>query len=134
MIATFDSLPWHDAALLEVSVDRRNAGERDEVRLKVAWPHGEEAALVFRDCYAMTANMNFGIIATERIGSAKLDDDDPNLALIRDQWKSLGVPLELLSCYRIEMSSTASEIRIYSMRFELEEPDVKKVDGGTSAA
>jgi hypothetical protein len=119
MNATFDSLPWHDAALLEVSVDRRNAGECDEVRLRVAWPHGEEAALVFRDCYAMTANMNFGIIATERIGSARRDDNDPNLASIRDQWKSLGVPLELLSCYRLEMSSTASVIRIYAKQFEI---------------
>ena len=119
MNATFDSLPWHDAALLEISVDRRNAGECDEVRLRVAWPHGEEAALVFRDCYAMTANMNFGIVATERIGSAKIDVDDPNLASIRDQWKSSGAPQELLSCYCLDMSSTGSVIRIYAMQFEI---------------
>jgi hypothetical protein len=119
MNATFDSLPWHDAALLEVSVDRRNAGECDEVRLRVAWPHDEEVALVFRDCYAMNADMNFGIIATERIESARLDDNDPNLASIRDRWKSLGVSLELLRCYRFDMSSTGSVIRIYAKKFEI---------------
>lgn len=119
MNTAFNSLPWHDAALLEMSVDRRNAGARDEVRLQVAWPHGEEATFVFRDCYALTADMTFGIIATERIGSAKLDDDDPNLASIRDQWKSIGVPLDLLNCYRLEMSSTGSVIRIYAKQFEI---------------
>jgi hypothetical protein len=119
MNATFDSLPWHDAALLELSVDRRNAGERDEVHLRVAWPQGEEAALVFRDCYAMNADMNFGIVATERIESARLDDNDPNLASIRDRWSSLGVPLELLGCYRLDFSSTASLIRIYAKQFEI---------------
>lgn len=119
MNATFDSLPWHDAALLEVSVDRRKAGVCDEVRLRVAWPHGEEAALVFRDCYAMTANMNFGIIATESIGSAWLDDGDPTLASIRDRWKTVGVPLEMLSCFCFEMSSTGSAIRVYAKQFEI---------------
>ena len=63
--------------------------------------------------------MNVGIMATERIGSAKLDDDDQNLASIRDQWKSIGVPLDLLNCYRLEMSSTGSVIRIYAKQFEI---------------
>ena len=74
---------------------------------------------MFRDCYAMTADMNFGIIATERIGSARLIDDDPGLTSIRECWKPLGVSLELLRCYRIEMSSTASVIRIYAKQFEV---------------
>lgn len=83
----FDSLPWHDAELLELSVDRRNAGACDEVRLRVAWPRGDEATLLFRDCYAMTAEMNFGVIAEERIASASLIEDDPGLTSIRDRWK-----------------------------------------------
>ena len=29
----FNSLPWHDTELLELLVDRRNAGERDGVRI-----------------------------------------------------------------------------------------------------
>lgn len=32
----FNSLLWHDAELLELSVDRHNAGERDEVRQRVS--------------------------------------------------------------------------------------------------
>lgn len=116
---TFNSLPWHDAELLELSVDRRNAGERDEVRLRVAWPQGDEATLLFRDCYAMAAEMNFGVIAEERIASAVLIDDDPGLISIRDRWKPLGVSLEKLRCYRLETSSTSSVICIYAKQFEV---------------
>jgi hypothetical protein len=114
----FDSLPWHDAQLLELSVDRRCAGECDEVRLRVAWPLGDEATLLFRDCYGMSAEMNFGVIAEERIASASMIGDDPGLTSIRDRWKPLGVWLEALCCYRLETASTASVIRIYAKRFE----------------
>jgi hypothetical protein len=115
----FNSLPWHDAELLELLVDRRNAGERDEVRLRVAWPQGDEATLLFHDCYAMTAEMNFGVIAEERIASGSLIDDDPGLIAIRGRWKQRGVSLEMLRCYRLETSSTSSVIRIYAKRFEV---------------
>lgn len=116
---TFTSLPWHDAELQELLIDRRNAGERDEVRLRVAWPQGDEVTLLFRDCYAITADMNFGVIAEERIASASLVHDDPGLTSIRDRWKSFGVSLEMLRCYRLETSSTASVIRIYAKQFEV---------------
>ena len=116
---TFNSLPWHDAELLELRVDRRSAAERDEVRLRVAWPQGDEATLLFRDCYAMTAKMNFGVIAEERIAGASLIDDDSGLISIRDRWKPLGVSLEMLRCYRLETSSTSSVIRIYAKQFEV---------------
>jgi hypothetical protein len=115
----FSSLPWHDAELLELSVDRRNAGEHDEVRIRVAWPEGDEATLLFGDCYAMSAEMNFGIIAEEGIASAVMVEDDPGLISVRDRWRPLGVSLNALRCYRIETSSTASVLRIYAKRFEI---------------
>lgn len=74
---------------------------------------------MFRDCYAMMAEMNFGVIAEERIASASLIDDDPDLNSIRDRWKPLGVSLEMLRCYRLETSSTSSVIRIYAKQFEV---------------
>lgn len=119
MNITFNSLPWHDAELMELFVDRRNAGERDEVRLRVAWPQDYETSLVFRDCYAMTADMYFGIIATERIGCASIISDDPGLTSIRERWRPSGVSLESLCCYRIQMSSTGSVIQIYASQFEV---------------
>ena len=115
----FNSLPWHGAELLELLVDGRKAGERDEVRLRVAWPQGDEATLLFRDCYALTAEMNFGVIAEERIASASMIDDDLGLVSIRDRWKPLAVSLEMLRCYRLETCSTFSVIRIYAKQFDL---------------
>lgn len=119
MTDSFDSFPWHDAELLELSIDRRNPGARDEVRLHVVWPDGHEVILLFRDCYAMTAQMNFGVIAEERIVSASLIKDDPGLTSIRDRWKPFGVPLDTLRCYQLETSSTSSVIRIYAKQFEV---------------
>lgn len=119
----FSSLPWHDAELRELLIDRRNAGERDEVQVRVAWPHGGEAMLLFRDCYAMTAEMNFGVIAEERIASAAVIDDDPGLRSIQDRWKPLGVSLEGLRCYRLETSSTCSVIKIFAKKFEIAAAD-----------
>jgi hypothetical protein len=119
MIDSFNSLPWHDAQLLELMIDRRRAGERDDVQLRVVWPLGQEATVLFRDCYAMTAEMNFGVIADERIANASLIEDDPGLLSIRNRWAPLGVSLHLLCCYRLEMSSTASVVRVYAKRFEV---------------
>ncbi|MDH2382606.1 hypothetical protein [Bradyrhizobium sp. CER78] len=116
---SFNSLPWHDAELQELSIDRRSPGARDEVRLQVVWPDGRQAALLFRDCYGMKAEMNFGVIAEERIAGASLIEDDQGLISIRDRWRPLGVPLDMLRCYRLETSSTASVIRIYAERFEI---------------
>jgi hypothetical protein len=119
MTGNFDSLPWHDAELLELSIDRRRPGARDEILLRVAWPDGQESRLLFRDCYAMRAEMNFGVIAEERIATASLIEDDPHLVSIRDRWRPLGVSLDMLCCYRIETSSTCSVIRIYAKHFEV---------------
>ena len=119
MNKSFNELPWHDAELLEIFVDRRHAGERDDVRLRVAWPQGDEVTLLFRECYAMTAELNFGVIAEERIAGAALIEDDSALILIRERWKPLGVLLDQLRCYRIETASTSSVVKIYSKHFEV---------------
>lgn len=119
MNVDFDSFPWHDAELKELLVDRRESGERDEVHLRIEWPQGGEATFVFHDCYAMIANMNFGIIATERIGSARMIDDDQDLISIRERWRPSSVSLEDLRCYQFEMSSTGSDVRVYAQRFEV---------------
>ncbi|MEY9186127.1 hypothetical protein ABIG06_000041 [Bradyrhizobium sp. USDA 326] len=119
MAESFNSLPWHDAVLLELMIDRRNPGTRDEVRLQVIWPDGGRATLLFRDCYAVTAEMNFGIIAEEQILNASMIEDDPGLTSIRDRWRPLGVSLAMLRCYQLETSSTGSLLRIYAEKFEV---------------
>jgi len=123
---TFDSLPWHDAELQELIINRREPGARDEIRLQVVWPDGSRAALLFRECYGFTAEMNFGIIAKEQIAAASTIQDDRYLISLRGRWKPLGVSLDLLRCYRLETSSTGSVIRIYAMEFAVK--DLSQID------
>lgn len=112
----FEILPWHDAVLREIIVDRRTPGKVDEVLLLVAWPGGGASTIRFSDCYAMNARMKFGVIADESIAGASTDDRDPELLALRARWKPLGVDLDSVGCFRIETSSTGSLIRIYAKR------------------
>src|SRR3954449_11598353 len=105
------------ATILSITIDRSSPGERDEVILKLQWPSGEEATICFKDCYALEANMNFGIIAAEAILSAECIRDSARLADIRKKWAALGVPLDDLKCFQLETSSTASTIRIFARAF-----------------
>jgi len=77
--------------------------------------------LLFRNCYGFTAEMNFGVIAKEQIAAASTIQDDPYMTSLRGRWKTLGVSLDLLRCYRIETSSTGSVIRIYAMEFAVKQ-------------
>jgi hypothetical protein len=79
----FDSLPWHDACLQEVVIDRRSPGIRDEIRIRVSWPDGTAAEVVFSDCYAMTTELNFGVIADEQIVSGSISENDSALPALR---------------------------------------------------
>jgi hypothetical protein len=122
----FVDLEWHDAVLLSLNIDRRAAGERDEVALLVEWPDGREQTVRFIDCYAFDAQMNFGVIAPESIRAARCTADAPKLAQMRGVWTRLGVDLGDLRCFELTTNSTASEIRIFARRFELSDSKVDR--------
>ncbi len=63
----FDQLPWHDAELLSITIDRSDPGNDDSVTLLVRWPNSQKNQIIFRECYALDMDMNFGVIATESI-------------------------------------------------------------------
>lgn len=119
MTQSFDELPWHDAELRGLSVDRRQPGIVDQVNLSVCWPDGTENEILFHDCYALFAEMNFGVIAPEAILAARVSHDDPGSTEVRARWQPLGTRLDDLVCFEIETSSTASKLRIYAKSFEL---------------
>ncbi len=115
----FDALEWHDAVLLSLNIDRRIPGERDEVVLLVEWPDGRKQKVRFTGCYALDAQMNFGVIAPESIRAARCIADASKLAEMRQRWTALGIDLGDLRCFEITTSSTASELRIYATWFEV---------------
>ncbi len=115
----FDLLPWHDALLLDVRVDRGAPGERDEVALTLEWPSGVRQNMVFADCYAFDAKMNFGVIAEESILGARCVSESTKLAEVKARWARSGVQLGDLACFEIETNSTASLLTVYARRFQL---------------
>ncbi len=116
----FNELPWHDSALLNIEVDRKNPGENDSVRVFVKWPDGKENSIIFNDCYFFEAKMNFGVVAEESILSAVCSDEDDELPLIRSKWSPLGVDLGRLFCYAINTNSTNSSLKVFALSMEIE--------------
>jgi hypothetical protein len=116
---SFDDVEWHDAVIESIEIDRREPGYRDEVLLVVSLPEGEKTKAVFRDCFALEAQLNFGIIAPESILTARRVSHSTRLDEIRKAWSKLPVDLSDLQCFEIETNSTGGVIRIFARRFEL---------------
>lgn len=117
MESKFNELPWHDAEILNVTIDRRNPGENDQIMIDIYWPNGQKGTLVFSDCYKLEANMNFGIMVPESILDASFTDESWELAQIRQKWAQIGVDLKQLKCFELKMNSTDSILRIYALKF-----------------
>jgi len=121
MSIEFEELEWHDAEILSVVIDRSNPGENDAVRLSIRWSNGNYSAVVFSECYAFKASMNFGVIASESILSAIVVGDRKDLQELKEQWRNAGVDLEGLKCYQIDTNTTASTLLIDAFNFSLEQ-------------
>ena len=104
MKAMFSDLPWHDAELLNIAIDRRNPGENDQVIVDICWPNGKQDTLVFCDCYGLEAKMNFGVIGAEAILNASTRENSTELTQIREKWAKMGVDLAALKCFEIMLT------------------------------
>lgn len=117
----FQNLPWHDAEIRSILIDRENAGGQDTLRLSMRWPDETESEVIFSDCYALNAMMNFGITSPESVLSAVVFYSRDDVEDVRKKWFNVGVDLADLKCFQLETSSTASKILIYARRFSVEE-------------
>jgi hypothetical protein len=113
-IESFNELPWHDATMLELRIDRRRAGHVDEVVLTMMWPDERRSQIRFIDCFGLDARMNFGVVADETVHSAVELADSEELQALRAKWKSLGIDLSGLRSFSVETNSTGSLFTIYS--------------------
>ncbi len=115
----FNELPWHDAELVNINIDRSDPGNSDDVNLIISWPNGNKSELIFHDCYALKTQLNFGVIAQETVRDAVCLDDSEQLTEIQNKWKKVGSELDTLKQYRIETNSTNSQIEIYSLGYRI---------------
>ncbi len=117
MAPSFEELPWYDAELRALSIDRSEPGIADRVDLSILWPHGAENEIRFSDCYALVAEMNFGVIARETILAARINQDASALATVKARWAPTGVLLDDLTCFEIETAATGSTLRMLRQAF-----------------
>jgi hypothetical protein len=88
-VTDFAELPWHDAVILRVEIDRTDPGHIDE--------------------------LNFGVVAREAVRSAQELPDDGGILRLREKWRATGIDLSKLRCFAIETNSTASRYVIYAL-------------------
>jgi len=114
---TFQDLLWHDAQILNIEIDRRDPGHRDEVVVVVTWPDTRTSRIRFHDCWRIEALMNFGIVALESVLTASEESDNEGLRRIRETWAHVGIGLHDLRCFTIETNSTAGTITVYARQW-----------------
>ena len=115
----FNDLPWHDAELKEIVIDRHQG---DNVKISVQWPEdygGGNVWIEFFKCYRLIANMHFGIVPPDFILEAECIEDSPELNNLKKTWASMGLDISQLYCYRIITNSTNSTIDIFSLGFQI---------------
>lgn len=118
MKVEFTDLPWHDANILGIFIDRQNPGEKDVVKFLMEWPEDKQLSLVeFHDCYSLAMNMNFGIVASESVLEAECFITSRELSILRNEWKVHNVDLTELKHFKITTNSTNSEINIFCIAF-----------------
>jgi hypothetical protein len=111
----FTDLPWHDAELIEINIDRHVS---DTIRIRVRWLEDlryEYAILEFSDCYAFHVNMNFGVQLPDNILEANIIKTSIELDDIKSKWQPLELELTNLLCYNIVTNSTNSTINIFAL-------------------
>ncbi len=118
IIARFDALEWHDAALLDISVPRISPGHVDEVVLRIRWPDSVRQTLTFLDCRVLDVHMNFGIITDyEGICTARAGTHPEMVDTVRKTWSM--ADLGPLCDFEINTSSTGSTIQVIARDFRL---------------
>jgi hypothetical protein len=118
MIHEFVNLPWHDAELKEIIIDRNYD---DIIKILIRWPDdygGQCKYLEFVNCYAFKAEMNFGIIPPDFILDAECVSESQELIEIKNKWKKMGQDLKLY-CYKIVTNSTNSSIKIFAQNYRI---------------
>lgn len=119
MTEEFNHMPWHDAELKEIIIDR---SQRDSIRILIRWPEeygAQQIVIEFFDCYAFQANMHFGIVPPDFISDAECIVQSKELDGIKKIWDKMGLDLSKLHCYRINTNSTNSTIEIFSLGYRV---------------
>lgn len=113
----FAELPWHDAVILRVVIDRRQVDRIDSVDFEMLWPDDSRSTIRFVDCMAAEAKLNFGVEGEESVLSAEVEIASRAALAVQAKWEKIGgLPFHLKS-FTIETNSTASTWTIHAREF-----------------
>jgi hypothetical protein len=96
--------------------------KKDNVRILIRWPedYGAHCAFIeFFDCYALQADMHFGIFPPDFILDAECVLQSQELDNIKKVWIKMGLDISGLHCYKITTNSTNSIINIFALGFRV---------------
>lgn len=119
MKAQFNELPWHDAELKEIIIDRDGS---DIVKIVVDWPEYDQtfnSTIEFYDCYGFQADMHFGYSPPDSILEAHFIPESRELESLISRWGKIGIALDHLQQYQIITNTTNSTINIFCAGFRL---------------
>ena len=114
----FNDLPWHDAELKDILIDR----SRDSIKIKISWPENDDDDYVFIEflnCYAFKADMTFGMTPPDCIFEAECILHSQELEDIKKLWSEMKIDIPELRCYRINTNSTNSTIKFFALGFRI---------------
>lgn len=108
----FNELPWHDACIENIYIDRRCPGVRDDIYMDIVWTDDKKNKIKFSDVYNADLRLNFGVVALEsiRYAQCKLDECE-EIVILKNKWRGLINNIKL-NYYEIETNSTNSKIII----------------------
>jgi hypothetical protein len=116
----FNEFNWHDATIKNIQINRANPGNDDTILFEIEWSeNNEKLALVFKEVYWASMNLNFGIVADESILDAiQLDGQNEDLVTFYSKWKGT-LNDQKLCIYKIDLNSTGGCIKIIARGFSI---------------
>lgn len=111
----FNELPWHDAKLVDVQVDRC----KDRLSISVCWPDDDEGCITviqFVQCYLLKCNLNFAVAPPDHILEATCSKTSPSLEEFKSVWNGL-IDLSSLKYFSIQTNSSNSLMEILANDF-----------------
>ena len=121
-IMEFNDFEWHDSAIRNIRIDRRQPGKRDIIELEIEFDDGLYR-IVFESVYQASFQMNFGVIPVEGYETIYFaHQEGKENELVQDvykTWKGTLDPIPL-NYYEIETNSTGSKIQIVATGFSYE--------------
>ncbi|MDP1834607.1 MAG: hypothetical protein Q8K75_01645 [Chlamydiales bacterium] len=112
-----NGLPWHDAELVDLQVNRF----KDRLRISVCWPDDDEGCITviqFVQCYLLKCNFNFAVAPPDHILVATYSETSPLLEEFKSVWNGL-IDLSSLKNFSIHTNSSNSSIEILATGFSI---------------